>query len=98
MKQLTKSQIEKSTKIVNAWFDKWNPDGWLNDNYHPEGHPNFIPDWDWGCGASPTFVYEGFPMDSWVHQCSADIQPELDKIGVWCEPYTSFALSIYRNN
>jgi hypothetical protein len=94
---LTKKQVEKATKIVNAWFDSWNQDGWLNDKYHPEGRPNFVPNWDWGCGEAATFIYEGYPVDEWVHRCANDIQPELKKVGVFCEPYTSFALSIYDN-
>lgn len=105
---LTKKQIEQATKIVNAWFDKRNnffgdPElqkyaGWLNQpNYYPEGHPNFVPDWNWGAGPAATFIFEGCPIEEWVHACSGEIQPELDKIGVFCEPYTSFALSIYDN-
>lgn len=98
---LTPSKLAKATEIINAWFDKQNyldePDfilhKWLNQpNYYPEGHPVRY-DRE---GDDNVFWFEGCPIDEWALACAVEIQPELDKIGVWAEPYYSFALSIYK--
>lgn len=103
--KLTEKQIEKTIKLVNEWFDKRNyldePDfilhKWLNGtNYHVDGHPIFKADFDWSRTPTPTFIWEGCSIPDWVDEVAYELNPILNKQGIFLEPYASWALSIYR--
>jgi hypothetical protein len=101
-KPITASQLAKAQAIVNEWFDKRNnffgdPDlaqfsGWLNQpGYFPDGHPTLME-----IDGHPVLSFEGCAIDEWAMTITDDIQSKLDKIGVFAEPYYSFALGLYR--
>lgn len=59
--------------------------------------PMLIPDWDWpSSGPAPSIILEGGP-DEWAYDASNDesVQAEMAKIGIYCEPYSTYALCLY---
>lgn len=100
-KPITASQLAKAQKIVNKWFDDQNylddPTDilhkWLNQpGYFPDGHPTLV---KWENEGHPLLGFEGCALEEWAMRITDDIQPELDKIGVFAEPYYSFMLGLY---
>jgi hypothetical protein len=102
--KLTKAQLALVEREVNKWFKKqgdllaeFGEGDWLKrDSYHPDGVPNFKLDWDWSGKPTPTFLWEGCPIEEWVHEVSGDLNDKLNEKGIMLEPYSSYALSAYR--
>jgi len=66
---------------------------WMGEGEEPVLMPKFE-----GCsGPVPAIVYEGGPHEwpIFVGQ-DPDVHEALTKIGVWCEPYSGWALCLYR--
>jgi hypothetical protein len=104
--KLSQKQINETIKLVNGWFDSQNylddPENilhkWLNQpNYFPEGHPAYKPDFDWSGEKVPSFLFEGCIMENWADKLCEALNDELvAKHGVHLEPYSSWAVSIYK--
>ncbi len=97
-KRVTKAQAEGVLRAVRRTFK-----GWFD---RPEDGPQLMMDFDWsGYGPTPSIVWEGGPYD-WPHLFSAGgrgdlgerypYPPKIPK-GVFIEPATGFALSLYRD-
>lgn len=58
--------------------------------------PQLIMDWDWPGKPTPTILLEGGPED-WAIRIRDDeqFQAGLKALGLWTEPYASYALCIY---
>lgn len=56
--------------------------------------PELVPDWDWSGTPTPTILLEGGPHD-WAIIASGEVCAQMDAIGVFCEPYSGWALSLY---
>jgi len=57
--------------------------------------PDLRMDFDWfGYGPTPTIVWEGGPYE-WAVECSFTLLDDCPQ-GVWLEPATNWALSVYR--
>ena len=98
---ITKTQLKKAEAIINKWFDDQNylddPTDilhkWLNQpNYFPDGHPVRLA---WSDRSHPVLSFEGCAIEEWAIKITEDIQDDLAKIGVFGEPYYSFALGLY---
>lgn len=61
--------------------------------------PQLVPDWDWPSGGpTPTILLEGGP-DDWAVRAAGDpdLVREFRKLGIFAEPYASYALCLYRD-
>ncbi len=56
--------------------------------------PMLIPDWDWTGTPTPTVLLEGGPED-WAVRVADECSDAFRAIGVFAEPYASYALSLY---
>lgn len=55
-------------------------------------------DWDWPSnGPTPTLLLEGGPED-WAILAAGELHDEFRAIGVFAEPYASYALCLYRDD
>lgn len=61
---------------------------------HNGAGPMLLMDWDWPGGPTPTVLLEGGPYD-WAIEVGEAIRDRCDAIGVWCEPYSGWALCVY---
>jgi hypothetical protein len=99
--KVTKRQAEQVLARVRSQFKVWLPKG-------AEG-PVLRKDWDWGYGPVPyAITWEGGPYD-WAALSTAGgrdeefgfkVEPityeQQRELGVFLEPYTSWALGIYQ--
>lgn len=104
-RKVTKTQGERVLKAVAAWMGR--------QGYGPElGQP--VPtgedaayrglgpmlnmEWSWPSnGPTPTVILEGGPYD-WAVEVGWDPQFQADTKGIYTEPYSGYALCIYRED
>jgi hypothetical protein len=96
--KVTKRQAEQVLAAVKRQFRAWlSADG--------SNSPVLIMDWDWlGYGPCPSIVWEGGPYDWTMYFPGGGIEEEFGTTvkpvtvpkGIWTEPMTMFAISIYR--
>jgi len=55
--------------------------------------PTLVMDWDWTGTPTPTVIWEGGP-----HDWAVEIENVFWPFGVFVEPYSGWALSIYRDS
>lgn len=81
-KKVTQKQAEKALAQVAQQFGVTIADG--------HTAPQLAMDFDWsGNGPNPAIIWEGGPAD-WAAEAKVEVT------GVWTEPATGWALSIYR--
>jgi hypothetical protein len=96
--RVTKTQMRKALEIVAAWMGS--KEGTTALPTGPDAArrgigPDLVPDWDWSGRPTPTVILEA--NWDWTFSASSELQAEFTKIGLWAEPYSSFALSLYRD-
>jgi hypothetical protein len=100
-KKISQAKANKALAIVATWLGPQMghegpaPTG-QDAAYHALG-PQLVMDWDWpSAGPTPTILLEGGP-EEWAISASMNeqIRRDLAKIGVWSEPYASYALCLY---
>ena len=105
-KKVTKRQAEKALAIVAQWMGKQGygptegspaPTG-PEAAYRGEG-PELKMDWDWPGKPTPTIILEGGP-DEWALTVSMNTETvaKFKAAGVYAEPYSSWALCLYRED
>jgi hypothetical protein len=97
----TKRQQDQAARIVAKW---------LGPQMREDGKPVEISkeaawnatgvylnrEWDWPDGdPTPTLLLEGGP-DEWAIRAAWELMDEFARIGVFAEPYASYALCLYR--
>lgn len=100
MKRVTKRQQEQALRAVAAWLGPQMghagpaPTG-PGAARHASG-PMLVPEWDWPSVPTPTILLEGGPHD-WAIRVGEDeaVRAAFDRIGIWAEPYASYALCLY---
>lgn len=99
MGDLTAATQKKALQIVAEWLgprmghDGPAPTG-SDAAYNAEG-PMLSAEWDWPeDGPTPTILLEGGPHD-WAIDAAWECQARMDAIGVFCEPYSGYALCLY---
>lgn len=104
MTKLDPAKQEAALQIVAAWLGaRMGYDGPAPTGMHAAMHalgPQLVSDWDWPSdGPTPTILLEGGP-DDWAVRVSMDegAVQALAKIGVFAEPYASYALCLYVND
>lgn len=102
-RRVTKTQQAKTLALVAAWMgkhgmtDDGSPAPTGKDAAYQALGPMLVPDWDWPSGGpTPTILTGG--MDDWAYEVSGDIAfcEATKRLGVFAEPYASYALSLYR--
>lgn len=99
--RITPSKQQAVLNIVAAWLgprlghDGPAPTG--RDAYVSGLGPLLNPTWDWSGRPTPTILLEG-GLDDWAYGVSmdADVIAKCDRLGVFIEPYSGYALSLYR--
>lgn len=100
MTPLSALQLQKALQLVAAWLgsqmrDDGQPCPTGRDASYSGLGPNLVPDWDWPSGGpTPTILLEGGPED-WAIWAGAKLRDEFAAIGVFAEPYASYALCLY---
>lgn len=57
--------------------------------------PMLNPEWDWPSGGpTPTIILEGGP-DEWAYYAGEALAEKFKALGIWSEPYASYALCLY---
>jgi hypothetical protein len=83
---VTKKQAEKVFAQVKKRFRGYWTEGL--DSYGDA--PKLVKDWQWSSTVAPyAIIWESGPYE-WVHQIQVDVE------GVFAEPYTGWALGIYK--
>lgn len=103
-KKVTQAQANRVLRAVADWMYQQNgytqpiPTG--EDAAYRGLGPMLNMTWDWpSSGPTPTVLLEGGPVD-WAVRCCQYVQELMDarKIPVFVEPYSSYALCIYRED
>lgn len=96
---LNTDQQDQALTIVAAWlgpqmgYDGPAPTG--QDAAWSALGPYLNPEWDWpNSGPTPTILLEGGP-DDWAIRAADMLQDQMEAIGVFAEPYASYALCLY---
>lgn len=99
--KISKKKQEKALAILAGYLGpKMGYDGPAEtgmDAYRNGRGPALISEWDWpSSGPTPTVLLEGGP-DEWSYYASEDkgVQEQLRDLGIWSEPYASYALCLY---
>lgn len=102
-KKVTKTQAEKALAIVAEWLGSQGY-GPVEGGPAPTGPeaaaaalgPELKMAWDWPSGGpTPTVILEGGPYE-WALSVSSQRAKEFAKVGVFAEPYSGWALCLYR--
>lgn len=99
---LTKTQRRKSLAVVAAWMGKQGltedgrpaPTG--KDAAYQGLGPELRENWDWPSTPTDTIILEG-GLDDWAYRAGAQLADEFAAIGIYSEPYASYALCLYRD-
>lgn len=96
---LTHTQQDKALTIVAAWLGPYlGHVGPAPTGRYAADHglgPVLVRDWDWPTTPTPTVILEG--GDGWAAVIGGDpsVVAALATIGVFAEPYSSYALCLY---
>lgn len=98
--KLSNRQGIEALAIVAAWMGK---QGLTEDGapaptgrdaaYQAEG-PELIVAWDWPSTPTDSIVMEG-GLDEWAYRAADDCAEALRALGIYAEPYASYALCLY---
>lgn len=102
MTPLTDEDQQKALELVAKWMGEKYFDGQpcptgKDAAYHALG-PVLIPDFEgvWVPQApNPTIIVEGIPGADWANWASAELVDEFAELGIFAEPLTGYALSLY---
>jgi hypothetical protein len=87
MAEITEQQSQQALEMVKQYFRSYLEAG------YPE--PELIMDWDWSGKPEPTIVWEEGPYEwTMIYTGNYNRFPE----GVWGEPYTGWALSLFSSD
>lgn len=105
-KKVTKKEAEKVlalyARAMKKYLGEVPPTG--PDAAHCGDGPQLVLDWDWTGRPTPTILLEGGVSDYLPgYGIGGDIVWDVQKLidaeglGLWIEPYASYAVNIYRN-
>jgi hypothetical protein len=100
-RKVTKRQQQKALAAVAEWLGPqmgYKGSAPTGDDAAYRGYgPALNPAWDWpSAGPTPTIILEsGYAPDDWAVVASYELVAQFDRIGVFAEPYSSYALCLY---
>lgn len=99
---LPRRRQDQAARIVAAWLgpqlrEDGKPVEISREAAHRGAGVQLIRDWDWPSnGPTPTLILEGGPED-WAIRAACELRHQFAGIGVFAEPYASYALCLYRD-